>query len=1274
MADSAVYIELASNNGDFFTNALLDDVMIRPQYATQKVLIGTSNGNVPTVTITSNTLGILKTTPAYPLDVAGDINLTGTLRQNGAPYIGSQWSNNSSNVFLLTSNVGIGNSNPAFKLDVTGDINFTGILNQNGVPYIGSQWSNNSTNVFLLGSNVGIRTSNPTSALTVSDNSGAKINSVYIGNSTISGQGTWLQWNRDGGSGATTYATNKGGGSGGHIFGEGTNANGFTENMRLTSTGSLGVGTTSPSEKIDVNGNVKTSSNVYVMSRLGVGTSNPSVPVHVVGDMRVEGNLNVNGIYNTINTDVQVTDQFTVSNNGTGPALNVYQMGAQAIADFYDDSNLAVRIADGGFVGIGKSNPTFRLDVVGDVNFTGTLNQNGVPYIGSQWSNNSSNVFLLTSNVGIGVSNASYKLDVNGTTRIKGTGTNGASNMLLLETSGGASRIEFVDEFGANPTGVASYGTGNGLGLYALTNLRFFTSNLSSSNAVQRMIITQAGNVGISTTSPTESLQVNGKIYSTTQILGNSNDSLNAPSFSFREDSNTGLYHACNATLGFVAGGVEALRVTPGDVRVNQNLFCESNLNVGSNIIANGNLTMNNRLFIGKLTVNRKVGGDANVTKTSILGFSNASDGIILDLGSNTPQSNQALRITWSNSSELMRVTGIGNVGVGTTTPAYKLDVTGSINTTGMVLVTGGSNCVQVIGGNNPGDMIVKNYGSSDRYGLGQYTGGITRLFTSGSFPSSVRVSAASNDVRNGGALFTDYVTVLGGTTTNAGFVGIGTITPSEKLDVVGNIKASSNIYVTSRLGVNTSNPSQAVHVVGNMRLEGNLDVNGIFNTINTDVQLTDQFTVSNNGTGPALKVHQMGAQPVADFFDDSNLAMRIADGGNVGIGTSAPAFKFDVQGLARIGSNVGQGAGSPLLQLQNGTSNLAFFANLAQGNYNGCVATGDYAILAGVNSVNTGGLVIGNWGDSNAGIKIDKTGNVGVGTNSPLFKLDVNGDVHVPNNSALISGSTTGYLRLLSVSGACYIQSGTNSNNNSAAPLIIGTINNATEWARFDSSGNVGIGTTTPSFKLDVNGTSRMLVTGGASTTFVPAFTLRSDPSEAIFYWRNSNLGLDVSNPGNNLGSNKRHLIFNEYSDATSGFVGISTASPSYKLHVNGTIYATGDVICFSDKRLKSNITIIDSALSKLHKLNGYTFNLRNDDKTHTGLIAQELIEVLPEAVYKENKEDGEGYYSVAYGNMAGLFVEAIKELDNKYKKENEALREEIAQLRQLLETRTSP
>ena len=78
------------------------------------------------------------------------------------------------------------------------------------------------------------------------------------------------------------------------------------------------------------------------------------------------------------------------------------------------------------------------------------------------------------------------------------------------------------------------------------------------------------------------------------------------------------------------------------------------------------------------------------------------------------------------------------------------------------------------------------------------------------------------------------------------------------------------------------------------------------------------------------------------------------------------------------------------------------------------------------------------------------------------------------------------------------------------------------------------------------------------------------------------------------------------------------------------------------SDIRRKENVEPITDALTKVQSLNGITFSYTESGGVSTGLIAQEVQAVLPEAVF----ETEDGYLSVAYGNMVGLLVESIKEL----------------------------
>lgn len=101
------------------------------------------------------------------------------------------------------------------------------------------------------------------------------------------------------------------------------------------------------------------------------------------------------------------------------------------------------------------------------------------------------------------------------------------------------------------------------------------------------------------------------------------------------------------------------------------------------------------------------------------------------------------------------------------------------------------------------------------------------------------------------------------------------------------------------------------------------------------------------------------------------------------------------------------------------------------------------------------------------------------------------------------------------------------------------------------------------------------------------------------------------------------------------------------------GDFTATGDISAFSDIGLKEDIELIPNALDKVSKIRGVTYNridMENSPK-QSGVIAQEVEEVLPEVVHTND----DGVKSVAYGNMVGLLVEAIKEL-----------REEVKQLKE--------
>lgn len=178
--------------------------------------------------------------------------------------------------------------------------------------------------------------------------------------------------------------------------------------------------------------------------------------------------------------------------------------------------------------------------------------------------------------------------------------------------------------------------------------------------------------------------------------------------------------------------------------------------------------------------------------------------------------------------------------------------------------------------------------------------------------------------------------------------------------------------------------------------------------------------------------------------------------------------------------------------------------------------------------------------------------------------------------------------------------------------------------------SGNVAIGQSTSAYKLAVNGT--VAAVGGFVT---PTYT--TGARNPIWRFGNAD-GYGLSYFQSTAGITNLDTIGFHFGTA-------SAAGSPFQFVSNGNFIATGDITTNSDEKIKENIKPIENALSKVLSLNGVTYNLIHDNnkKEHMGLIAQNVEQYAPEVVI-----DNGNIKSVAYGNLVGLLVEAIKELQS--------------------------
>jgi hypothetical protein len=341
----------------------------------------------------------------------------------------------------------------------------------------------------------------------------------------------------------------------------------------------------------------------------------------------------------------------------------------------------------------------------------------------------------------------------------------------------------------------------------------------------------------------------------------------------------------------------------------------------------------------------------------------------------------------------------------------------------------------------------------------------------------------------------------------------------------------------------------------------------------------------------------------------------------------------------------------------------------------------GAYGLNMGLDNDNV--FRIGGWSAAANRLTLDMSGNLGVAgsmtaagsvvltaTNISSYAPTVAGSgaygtwaIDISGNSATTNQRSFGNVRTDGINRGSYGAISIAGNNggwsgidftDSAMTLMMqsgggtsGVFKNNNTWVwGFDGNGSLTYGTvpwsqitSSPDYLLKSGGT----VTGAfAINNSSPTITMQDTDNLSAFLHVNSNLvyflrGAGINSTTWDTGPNGRH--------------------PMTMNLTSGDVVFSGNVTAYSDLRLKKDIKPITYALQKVEQLQGVTYSRLESDTRQTGLIAQDVQAVLPEAVVEQE----DGMLTVAYGNMMGLMVEAIKELN----RELAAVKAELAQLK---------
>lgn len=457
-----------------------------------------------------------------------------------------------------------------------------------------------------------------------------------------------------------------------------------------------------------------------------------------------------------------------------------------------------------------------------------------------------------------------------------------------------------------------------------------------------------------------------------------------------------------------------------------------------------------------------------------------------------------------------------------------------------------------------------------------------------------------------------------------SGNVGIGTQSPANALHVVGDDEETSAINTATATALEVAGNGASPNSGGTILFSA-ASGSWKFAAIKALVQ-----SGSNNTFGDL-------AFSTRNATTDSTLTerLRIKSNGNVGIGTT-PSYKLDV--------NSGATNQVALFESTDATAYIELADNTGSAQLL-TPSSGDFRIY-------TGGSGAGNLGTSK--LVVEAGGNVGIGDDTPSYKLDVNGDIRATGAIRDSAGDAGTSGQILSSTGT-----GTNWVDNTGG---------SSQWVTTGSdiyynTGNVGINDSTPSYKLDVNGTGRfvgqltlddeLLHNISGTQNRLPGYYAGTYGVEIEQTAQGSTVHIGRSsgncmNIGADAPASPTQLAVVYFRDTSTGI-----GSPPQASNPVGNISITDSTIHFnstSDYRLKENEVDITDGIDRLKQLKPYRFNFtRNPSKVVDGFFAHEVSPVVPESISGEKDQvDDEGnpvYQGIDQSKLVPLLTAALQE-----------------------------